>query len=100
MPMFAVILTYKQSLDVVEAHTAAHRAFLDRYYEQGVFLLSGRQNPPQGGVILAKTDSRDALMTILAQDPFHLEGVADYAVYEFTPTKFQPFLAQWLQASS
>lgn len=94
--MFAVILTYKQSMSVVEAHTAAHRTFLDRYYAQGVFLLSGRQNPPQGGVILAKTDSKAQLQAILAEDPFHTEGVADYAIYEFTPTKFQPCLTEWL----
>ena len=94
--MFAVILTYKQPMPVVEAHTVAHRAFLDRYYQQGVFLLSGRQNPPQGGVILAKTDTKEHLQKILAEDPFHTEGVADYTIYEFTPTKFQPCLAEWL----
>lgn len=96
--MFAVILTYKQPMSVVETHTPAHRAFLDRYYQQGVFLISGRQNPPQGGVILAKADSREQLQAILAEDPFQTEGVADYTLYEFTPTKFQPCLTEWLEA--
>jgi uncharacterized protein YciI len=98
--MFAVILTYKQPMPVVEAHTTAHRAYLDRYYQQGVFLISGRQNPPQGGVILAKADSREHLLRILAEDPFHTENVAEYAIYEFTPTKFQPCLAEWLDGQA
>lgn len=94
--MFAVILKYKKPIEDVERHTPAHREFLDRYYAQGVLLISGRQNPPTGGVILAKAESRERVMGIFAEDPFMTEGVADYEFYEFTPTKFQPFLADWL----
>ncbi|WP_373531166.1 YciI family protein [Vampirovibrio sp.] len=96
--MFAVIVKYKKSMEEIELHTPAHRAFLDRYYEQGVLLISGRQNPPEGGVILAKAESRARVLEIFAEDPFQTEGVADYEIYEFTPTKFQPFLAEWLNA--
>ena len=85
--MFAVILTYKTSQEEIERHTPAHREFLDRYYASGVLLISGRQNSQRGGVILARTE-----------DPFAVAGVADYAVYEFTPAKFQPCLKEWLEA--
>lgn len=94
--MFAIILTYKKPIEDVERHTPAHRAFLDRYYAEGVLLISGRQNPPNGGVILAKAESRERVLEIFAEDPFMTEGVADYVIYEFTPTKFQPVLADWL----
>ena len=96
--MFAVILTYKTSQEEIERHTPAHREFLDRYYASGVLLISGRQNSQRGGVILARTESREALDKILAEDPFAVAGVADYAVYEFTPAKFQPCLKEWLEA--
>jgi uncharacterized protein YciI len=96
--MFAVILKYKKNMEEVERHTPAHRAFLDRYYAQGVLLISGRQNPPDGGVILAKAESYARVLEIFAEDPFQTEGIADYEIYEFTPTKFQPFLADWLNA--
>lgn len=96
--MFAVILSYQKPIEEVERHTPAHRAFLDEYYAAGVFLISGRQNPPNGGVIIAKVESRERLQEILAEDPFQREGVANYTVYEFTPTKFQPLLKDWLES--
>jgi uncharacterized protein YciI len=92
--MFAVILKYKKPIEDVEAHTPAHRAYLDRYYEQGVFVMSGRQTPPKGGVVMARAESRAALEKILAEDPFCTEGVADYEIYEFKVTKFLPFLKE------
>lgn len=94
--MFAVILKYKKPIEEIERHTPAHRAFLDRYYEKGVLLISGRQTPPTGGVILAKAESREAAQSIFDEDPFKTEGVADYEFYEFTPSKFQPCLSDWL----
>jgi uncharacterized protein YciI len=94
--MFAIILTYKQPLEAVERVTPAHRAFLDTGYAAGIFLMSGRQTPPTGGVILAKAESREALDAFLAQDPFMTEGIADYAIYEFTPVKYQPCLKEFL----
>lgn len=94
--MFAIILKYKKPIEDIERHTPAHREFLDRYYAQGVLLISGRQNPPNGGVILAKAESREQVLAIFAEDPFMTEGVADYEIYAFTPTKFQPCLKEWL----
>ncbi len=90
--MFAVILEYKKPMEDVERHTPAHRAFLDEYYAQGVLLMSGRQTPATGGVIIAKAADRQQLEAIFAKDPFNKEGVANYQYYEFTPTKFQPEL--------
>lgn len=35
--MFIILVHYLQSLDVIETHLEAHRRFLDKYYEEGVF---------------------------------------------------------------
>lgn len=96
--MFAVILTYKKPMEEVERHTVAHRAFLDEYYAKGVLVMSGRQTPPTGGVIIAKAQTREQLDAILAQDPFAIADVADYEVYEFIPNKFQPVLKELIEA--
>ena len=85
--MFIVSLHYIQPLEVVESHLQAHRAFLDRFYQQGVFIASGRKVPRNGGVILAKGDTRAELEGILDQDPFRAQGVADYQITEFTATR-------------
>lgn len=84
--MFIILLVYKKPLDVVDAHLAAHREYLERNYAAGVFLLSGRKEPRDGGVILANAASPGALQEVIAEDPFHVHGVAEYQIVQFTPT--------------
>lgn len=91
--MFVVLITYKQPLDVVGAHLAAHVEFLKRQYREGCFIASGRRVPRTGGVILARAASRETLQEVLRQDPFFANGVADYEVIEFTPTMTAPEFA-------
>ena len=84
--MFVVNLTYVMPLDQVDGHLAAHVEFLKKQYEKGIFVASGRKVPRTGGVILARSVSRDELNRILAQDPFNKAGVAEYEVTEFVPS--------------
>lgn len=91
--MFLVLLTYAKPLSVIDALLEEHVRFLETQYRQGLFLLSGRQEPRAGGVILARAESREALLAVLDQDPFRREGAARYEVIEFTPTKAAPELA-------
>jgi len=90
--MFVVTLTYKVPLDVVDSHIPAHVEFLKQQYAAGVLLASGRRVPRTGGVILARAESREALMDVLAQDPFSRHDVADYDIVEFDPTMTSPEL--------
>lgn len=96
--MFVVLLSYTAPLAEVDRHLSAHREFLSANYATGTFLLSGRKQPRDGGVILAKAESREALEAILAQDPFHAHAVADYQIVEFTPTMAAPSLATLVAA--
>ncbi|EFL51433.1 YCII-related protein [Solidesulfovibrio fructosivorans JJ]] len=84
--MFVVLLTYEKGLDVIDALLAEHIRFLEAQYAAGVFLLSGRREPRTGGVILARCENREALLAILARDPFWREGAARYEVVEFVPS--------------
>ncbi len=85
--LFIVILSYKVDLDEIDKHRDAHMSFLAPYYEDGTFLLSGPRVPREGGVILAKTASKQELQEILEQDPFAMNDLAHYDIYEFSPTK-------------
>lgn len=85
--MFIVSIHYTCELSEVEKHLAAHVEYLDKYYQQGVFLASGRKEPRTGGVILAKASSREELEQVLNEDPFKQHGLGDYQVTEFLPTK-------------
>lgn len=86
--MYIVLLHYIQPLEIVDAHVAEHREFLERHYELGHFVASGPQVPRSGGVIFAKNITRDELNEIIQEDPFFHEKIAAYEVIEFNPTKF------------
>jgi len=84
--MFIILLNYKKPLSEVDRFVGEHREFLERHYTAGEFLLSGRQEPRTGGVILAKTTSRAEVDEILRDDPFHREQIAEYEIIEFLPS--------------
>ena len=86
--MFIAILTYKKPLSEVDKFLAAHREYLAEHYAAGDFIASGPQTPRVGGVIMINTESRVAVDSIIAQDPFNINGIADYQIVEFTPTMF------------
>ena len=91
--MYIIDLTYTAPLEQVDRLLKAHIAFLDKQYEQGHFLASGRKVPRTGGIILALAASREVLEGILAEDPFHKEGLAEYGITEFVPSKTSDTLA-------
>ncbi len=86
--MFIVILTYKKPLSEVDKFLQAHRDYLAEHYASGDFIASGPQNPRIGGVIMIKAVDREAVNAIISQDPFNINGIADYQIVEFTPTMF------------
>jgi uncharacterized protein YciI len=81
--MFIVELTYKAPLERIDAAMRAHVAFLDKYYAAGNFLISGRQIPRRGGIIVAMADSRERLEAIMSEDPFCRRGLAEVRIIEF-----------------
>lgn len=85
--MFVILVSYRKSLEEVERHLAAHRAFLDRHFAAGDLVCTGPQQPRTGGVILSRASDRAAVDSFISEDPFYVHGIADYAVTEFTPTK-------------
>ena len=86
--MFIAILTYKKPLSEVDKFLAAHREYLTKHYAAGDFIASGPQTPRVGGVIMMKAENRAIVDSIIAQDPFNINGIADYQIVEFKPTMF------------
>lgn len=81
--MFIVELNYVKSLSEVDAHLEAHRAFLAGQYRAGMFIASGPKEPRTGGIILARSGSREELEAVLTRDPFHVHDIAEYRVTQF-----------------
>lgn len=86
--MFIAVLTYKVSLEKVDEFLEEHKLYLDKNYNLGNFIFSGRRNPWVGGVILINQDSKNHVMKIIKEDPFYKYDIADYDLIEFTPTKY------------
>ena len=81
--MFVIELSYKAPLASIDAQMTAHVAFLKKYYASGHFLVSGRQIPRVGGIILAVGESRERIEAIMREDPFCRHGLADVRIIEF-----------------
>ncbi len=85
--MYVIDLIYTASLDRIDDALEAHRAFLARQFEAGVFVAAGPKVPRDGGIILAVRVERDKLDEILASDPFAQQNLARYEVTEFKTTR-------------
>ena len=95
--MFILSLNYIKPLEVVEQFLPGHRQFLDTYYQQKKFLLSGPKEPRTGGVILCHCEDKEAVLNIISQDPFYINQIAEYDITEFYPVKTSEDLTQYLK---
>jgi len=86
--MFVLNLTYIKPINDVEKNLPLHISFLDKYYTNEKFICSGRKNPRTGGIILCNAENIDEVNTIINEDPFYQEKVANYEIIEFLPTKY------------
>lgn len=94
--MFLVILTYKKAIKDIEKALPDHAIFLDKYYDNKKFIFSGRLNPRTGGIILVNSNNKEEVTTIIQQDPFNKNELADYGILEFIPTKYDERFGQFL----
>jgi len=96
--MFVIELIYKADLAEIDAHMAAHMAFLRKYYASGNFLVSGRKVPRDGGIILAIGKSRRLIEAIVTEDPFVERGLADFRIMEFRASQRADDIQQRLES--
>jgi uncharacterized protein YciI len=98
--MFIVELTYKVPLETIDANIDAHIAFLEKNYEAGHFIVSGRKVPRDGGIIIAVAESKLVLADILAEDPFYKLQLADYRITEFHATRSTEQIASFFSENT
>ena len=84
--MFVFVSEYQAPLEEVDEVREEHLKFLAGLNEQGRILISGRRNPPVGGVVVIDAADLEEAKAVMAEDPFAKAGVAKYEPYEFTPS--------------
>lgn len=79
-------LTYQVPMTEVEKHVAAHRDYLQLYFDQGYLIAAGPKDPRDGGVILAVGEV-EFLNKIIEGDPYSKNNIATYKITSFNPVK-------------
>lgn len=90
--MFVIALRFADKSRAAQ-HMDAHKAWIRKGMEEGVFLLVGSIQPNAGGAIIAHNISLPALQERVAQDPFVAEGVVTADILDITPSMTDERLA-------
>ena len=88
MRMFVLLSRFQKPLEEVNRFLTTHSVWVQQHYESGRFLVSGRREPPTGGVIVARAESEQELREILAMDPLQEMGLVEYEIVAFEATAF------------
>lgn len=96
--MHVVFLRFSTNHAEAASLMPGHRAWLDRGFKEGVFLLAGSLEPGLGGTLLAHDITTRKLETFLQQDPFVAENVVTAEIFEVAPSRVDPRL-QFVSAS-
>lgn len=91
--MFVILLTFAERRDQAPLHMAAHNDWLQRGFDDGVFIMSGSLKPGLGGCVMALATTRDEIEARVASDPFVAEGVVSAQVFEIAPGRTDARLA-------
>ena len=86
--MYIISLTYKVAIENVDQYISEHNSFLQKYYDAGLFVTSGRKEPRTGGIIITNAESKNEIEKIISEDPFYIHQVANYEITEFIPSKY------------
>ena len=85
--MFMVLLKFSANKGQAGAYLEGHKAWLQRGFDDGVFLIAGSLQPNQGGSVVAHNTSRPALEARVKADPFVAEDVVRAEILEIAPSK-------------
>jgi uncharacterized protein YciI len=83
--VFLVLLRLAGDQAAAAGHLAAHNAWIQRGFDDGVFLLVGSIQPGGGGAILAHGGMREDLERRVAEDPFVAERLVVPEITEIAP---------------
>lgn len=86
-PMFVVLLKFSDNKSKATEFMDSHKAWLERGFDDGVFLLAGSLQPGLGGGIVAHNTSLAELQNRVNTDPFVAENVVSAEVLEIAVAK-------------
>lgn len=91
--MYVVLLRFSTNKAKAPEHMAAHREWIRKGVDEGVFLLVGSIQSGQGGAILAAGSPPTALQARIDEDPFVIHDVVKAEIIGISPNLTAPELA-------
>ena len=85
--MFVVLLKFAADKARAGEFMDAHKAWIKRGFDDGVFLMAGSLQPQLGGAIMAHNTSLPDLQDRVNEDPFVAENIVSADIHEITPAK-------------
>lgn len=85
--MFAIFLKFAENRPKAAEFMDAHKAWIKRGFDDGVFLMVGSLQPNMGGAVLAHVVSRDEIETRVNEDPFVVEEIVSAEILEISPAR-------------
>lgn len=83
--MFVVWLRFSNNQSAAGQHMKGHQEWIQRGFDDDVFLLVGSMQPGLGGAVLAYNTSPAELESRVNDDPFVVEGVVSAEIIEIAP---------------
>lgn len=91
--MFIVLLRFSDNKGHAGRFMEDHKKWLQRGFDDGVFLVAGSIQPNSGGGVIAHNTSLAALQERVNADPFVAENVVTVEIIEVTPSRTDDRLA-------
>jgi uncharacterized protein YciI len=85
--MFIVLLKFSNNKAQAGQFMEGHKQWIQRGFDDGVFLMTGSLQPNSGGGIVAHNTSLAELQNRVNDDPFVAEKVVSAEILEITPAK-------------
>ena len=85
--MFIVLLKFSDNKDQVSQFMEGHKEWIQRGFDDGVFLLAGSLQPKLGGALVAHDTSLPDLQSRVNADPFVAENVVTAEILEIDPAR-------------
>jgi uncharacterized protein YciI len=79
-PILYIVHVKNQNPDLYLAHIDGHRAWINKHADASFVLCGPFEDRAAGGMIIAQSESREALDRILAEDPLLACGAATHEV--------------------
>ena len=94
--MFIVLLKFAANKGRAAAFMEGHKAWIERGFDDGIFLLTGSLRPGLGGAVVAHNTSLSDLQRRVNDDPFVMECVVDAEILDIATSRADERLASVL----